>query len=478
MPKNKAPAFAKGRGKKQKVVLGELLETPNDEELKYLESLVLGNGTEVFSKDSSDSESEEVSEKGIADAREELNRPAWEDEDEDDNATFNEVVEKQGRRCKTGISGSKDYNTVLKQQYQNVMGAPRWANRKNKKEQYDNILGRCGNLVKKSIHLEKNKIELKKLKDLNSETYTEGPVIKVVEFHPTSTVALVAGLSGVASLFQVDGKQNTKLQSIQFDRFPIHCASFLKNGEEFIAGSQHHSFFYSHNLMTGQSLKANNLKIADITNMKNFKVSPDNKIIAVCGRFGKIFLLCGTTKELICELKMNGNVNALDFNDSSSKIYSHGSDGEVYIWDVRARSCIHRFIDEGCIDGTSIAISPNQQLVACGSSSGVVNIYENENVPLNKNCQPVKTFYNLVTSINKVKFNATSEVLAISSDLKDNSVKLIHCPSMTVFSNFPSFESKLARANCVNFSPNSGYFAVGNNRKSAHLFRLKFYGNY
>ena len=32
------------------------------------------------------------------------------------------------------------------------------------------------------------------------------------EFHPSATVGLVAGLSGTASLFQIDGKMNPKIQ--------------------------------------------------------------------------------------------------------------------------------------------------------------------------------------------------------------------------------------------------------------------------
>lgn len=52
-------------------------------------------------------------------------------------------------------------------------------------------------------HLPKNIIDIKVLKALNMSTRTEGPIVTSVEFHPSSTVALVAGVSGVLSLFQV-----------------------------------------------------------------------------------------------------------------------------------------------------------------------------------------------------------------------------------------------------------------------------------
>lgn len=60
--------------------------------------------------------------------------------------------------------------------------------------------------------------------------------------------------------------------------------------------------------------------------------------------------------------------------------------GEVHIWDMNTRMCVHKFVDDGCIVGTSISVSPTQQFLACGSSSGVVNLYntsklENTTIP-------------------------------------------------------------------------------------------------
>lgn len=51
--------------------------------------------------------------------------------------------------------------------------------------------------------LMKGELKIEKMKDLNMETRVEGPLINAVEFHPTSTVALVAGQAGVASIIQV-----------------------------------------------------------------------------------------------------------------------------------------------------------------------------------------------------------------------------------------------------------------------------------
>jgi WD40 repeat protein len=48
----------------------------------------------------------------------------------------------------------------------------------------------------------------------------------------------------------------------------------------------------------------------------------------------------------------------------------------VYIWDLKAQDCLHRFYDDGCIRGTAIDISNNNRYLATGSDSGVVNVYK------------------------------------------------------------------------------------------------------
>lgn len=52
-------------------------------------------------------------------------------------------------------------------------------------------------------NLPKSIIDIKALTPINKETHNEGPIVTSVEFHPSSTVALVAGTSGILSLFQV-----------------------------------------------------------------------------------------------------------------------------------------------------------------------------------------------------------------------------------------------------------------------------------
>jgi U3 small nucleolar RNA-associated protein 18 len=54
----------------------------------------------------------------------------------------------------------------------------------------------------------------------------------------------------------------------------------------------------------------------------------------------------------------------------------------------------------------------------------------------------------------------------------------VHLPSMTVYANFPNKSLELARPEVVAFSPNGGYFAVGNNIGAVRLFRYVTYYYY
>lgn len=99
--------------------------------------------------------------------------------------------------------------------------------------------------------------------------------------------------------------------------------------------------------------------------------------------------------------------------------------GQVYIFDMSSWSCVHSFFDEGCVQGTTIAFSPNGRFLACGSSSGIVNVYDASGVRATKAPTPIKAFGALRTEITTLAFNSTSEILAIASLHRDNAIKLV-----------------------------------------------------
>ncbi|CAL1284702.1 unnamed protein product [Larinioides sclopetarius] len=213
-------------------------------------------------------------------------------------------------------------------------------------------------------------------------------------------------------------------------------------------------------------------------NIRRFQMSPDGKYIAIHGRYGNIHLMSAKSKEWIGTLKMNGEVIAIAFNNDGTKMYSHGETGEVYVWDMSSRKCLHKFMDEGCVTGTAITISPNDQFLATGSDCGVVNIYDTRTIYDTPSPQPMKVLLNLTTEITNMKFNCTSEILAMSSSFKPEALKLVHFPSLTVFSNFPARGEFIRNPNSLDISTNSGFMCIGNNVGTAYIYRLKHYRNY
>lgn len=177
-------------------------------------------------------------------------------------------------------------------------------------------------------------------------------------------------------------------------------------------------------------------------------------------------------------MKQEYQSTAINFSQDSKKLFSHSDDNEVTVYNLCAQKIEHRFVDDGCVNGTSLTISPNGKFVATGSRQGFVNIYNYDDIFANKYPTPVKAISNLKTEITELKFNPTSEMLAICSAETDNAVKMIHFPSATVFSNFPSQLDNIGRATTVAFSPASGYFAVGTIATTVPLYRMQHYANY
>ncbi|XP_015177754.1 PREDICTED: U3 small nucleolar RNA-associated protein 18 homolog isoform X2 [Polistes dominula] len=380
------------------VYLDEVNDEDNEGDVKFQ--------IDIVSK-SSDENSDE-------DEQTEKKKRVWIDED-DEKYTVETAFDIQNRKI-SSQRPEKCYMDYLEKKYKHFVGNPKWAEINRVPDNSDDI---DNEILKHSSHLEtpqlkdlpKGKIDIKAMKPINQKTFSEGPKVSSLEFHPTSTLALVAGSSGILSLFQ------------------------------------------------------------------KYEVSPDGRLIALCGRLGDIYLLTSSTKELIGTLKMNTKCRTISFIDNK-KLVTHGDGHEMYIWDINSRTCIHRAVDDGCLSCSVTAISPNSQYLATGSREGIVNLYDLNKLLQAKYPVPLKIVSNFVTSISALKFNPTSEILAMASDKKANAFRMLHLPSFNVFSNFPTFQTTISMPCDIDFSPSSGYLGISNLSYKAFLYRLKHYGNY
>lgn len=394
--------------------------------------------------------------------------PAWRDDDDEDFRA--NIV--------PNVTSKAAYSEKLKQKYENLMGTPDWAklNRKLNLDDDDDIIRTIGHLHrKKSTSLRKDLLDVKRFPKINSETGNEGPIISCIEFHPKVSVSLVAGQSGVVSLFSIGGDVNNKLHSFKLKKFKVSAAHFAPDGSEvFIASKINHNYCI-YNLVKAEPKLVQLPLVVKKPNI--FQLSSDGRYIATSTGYDEVYLISTQSRELLRSLKNNTKTEAVAFSHNNKQLYCYGAQGEVTIWDLATFRVVKKFYDNGCVSASCITASQCGRLLATGSGEGVVNVYETSNL-IATDPLPLKCITNLRTKITSLQFNSTSEILAMSSGYYPNAVKLVHIPSYHVFSNFPKPSSNLYQVDKVSFSPNSGFMALGNNKGCAFLYRLKHYKNY
>ncbi|KAF9071451.1 WD40-repeat-containing domain protein [Rhodocollybia butyracea] len=218
-------------------------------------------------------------------------------------------------------------------------------------------------------------------------------------------------------------------------------------------------------------------------------------MLAVAGRGGYVHIVDWKSGagQVIGSLKCSsggGGVKGLWWSSSSSlESREHltvlTGDSEVYLWDVGERQCVRRWKDEGGFRGAGRVLTGSSQgsgWLAVGSNTGLVNVYGSDSYSSTSSSwpslspKPLKTVENLTTPISTLRFNHDAQVLAVASKEKKDSMRLIHLPSLTSFSNWPTSTTPLGHVTAVDFSARSEYMAVGNTRGRVLLYHLKNFG--
>mmetsp|Transcript_6459 Transcript_6459/g.14573 ORF Transcript_6459/g.14573 Transcript_6459/m.14573 type:complete len:659 (+) Transcript_6459:62-2038(+) len=316
-------------------------------------------------------------------------------------------------------------------------------------------------------------------------------VVNACQFHPGSDednpLLMTAGMDKMLRFFRIndhDSEENhTKIHGIHFPKMPITCASFLgDSGSVVLSGRR--PFFYVYDAASGNIQKIPSIVGRQERSLEKFTISPDGRIIAFLGNDGYVILVDGKSKQWIGDLKMNGSVRAVVFSEDGEYIMGSGSDGDVYKWHIGSRRCVERFHNEDGTITSSLAVSSN--FLAVGAESGVVNLYNDRHSAASAvrgrglslaatERTPIKSVMNMTTSADNMCFNHDGQILAMSSRRETNGLKLLHVPTQTVFSNWPTSKTPLKYVWSMDFSPGSKYLAVGNDHGKCLLYRLKHY---
>ncbi|KAI7829243.1 WD40-repeat-containing domain protein [Kickxella alabastrina] len=450
------------------------------------------------SGDEDESESESESDSDESQSEDEQDTAAWVDEDTQ-QATVALKSKARSRKLRetegeNEVAGDV-YEERLRQQFQKINPVPKWADKAeinawDDSDKEDDTVG--GDLLnttaplisKSSTLLAPTKLDTIRLRNANQMAPSQS-AISSIQFHPTSSVLLTAGLDKTLRLFEVDGKDNQKIQSIYFKDLPITSAQFIRGGQEVVVSGKR-GWYYSVDIEKSAVTRISGIPGYKMKSLEFMHSSTTSDRLAFMSNGGQIHLVSAQTKQFIHTLPMNGAVRDVAFTADGNYLWSTGLDNEVYQWDLRQNRCLSRWHDSATFRPTCLSVSPDTSYYASGDNAGVVNIYDT-NVVKDKrvgasgafyNVNAFKSINNLTTSIQGLKFNHSSEILGIYSRRKADQLKLVHLPSGTVFSNWPSSKSHLGHVQCMDFSPNSGFMAIGNDGGKALLYRLPHYQNY
>jgi len=431
-------------------------------------------------------------------------KAAWQDSDDEDvevTVVAKSMLRKLRETEEEEVLSGKEYEQRLRNQHNKLNPRATWAStstereksRKKDKssasEQAEKLLASAGGLLARARQLPSGRLEATRLKDASQEEPSDA-VVRSVEFHPGGQLLMAASLDRHLRFFSIDGVDNPRVQSIFLEDMPVHQAAFAGGGAQVIATGRR-SFFYVLDLETAKIERVLGIFGQKEKSFESFAASPSSQIAAFFGRDGTIPLVSLSSRQAVGSLKMNGTVRAGAFSSNGEELLTTGSDGMIYLWDLRMQKCVEKYVDEGSIGGTALAASPDGKTFASGATSGIVNVYQypaasgtattigdpggiaGPQAPVYLN--PMKALPQLTTAADSLTFSPDGQILAIASRLKKDSLRLIHVPTLNAFSNWPTSRTPLHYVHSMCFSPGGGYLAIGNAKGRVVLYRLHHY---
>jgi len=364
-----------------------------------------------------------------------------------------------------------------------------------KKSKTMSLLETAGTMVDSSKsgrkYLPPSRIDILRLIDANVSEPSKD-TISTVKFHSSGDVLMVGGADKTLRFFKVDGDKNAKQLSVRFNDMGISAASFLGASAQCVVSGRR-PYFYSYDAQSGAVSKVTTLSTKSLKSHEGMVTSPMGDRIAFLGSgAGYVHIVCGKQKLWQMDIKMNTGARSAVFLDEN-RLFTSGVDADIYLWDLRkAGKCLHRFQHEdgtastflsACPNPASLSLStptPSAHFLSVGTESGVVSVFDHDALNMPAPMQPLpclKTIFNLTTRITYSAFHPSGQLLAIASDEKIDQLRLIHMPSCTTYSNWPTERTPMRRVQCIDFSPGGGYMVVGNNKGKVLLYKLNHFSS-
>jgi len=385
---------------------------------------------------------------------------------------------------------------------------PKWAREKRKRD-YSNhgsesdeelctealqkMTRSTGNYIAKSNFLQKKNLTNTLLKDITIGHALKGQ-IRALKFHPLTPILITASHEKI-SLFKIcdDGlnlsKGNLFLQDVEFPKLHIDSVNFFNDGLSLLINTfnfNRKNSCFSYDLVEGKKTSLKHPIAIRESCVSKVKLSSDGIFIAYMTDVSDVYVYVLKTLEHLKTFRSNDKMIDFCFCPTrNNTLFGFAENGTIYIWNINQHSNQCYFNDEGCVRATCLSASANGQFIACGSNTGIVNVYETSaklflNCDQTRDTSPSYTLTNLTTSVSFVRFSADAQLMVFGSDVKHMAAKMLHSASGTVYQNFPSKHEMFSRdkLKCAAFSPKNAFFAFGTSSGKCRLYRLPHFDMY
>ncbi|KAK3337227.1 WD40 repeat-like protein [Cercophora scortea] len=365
-----------------------------------------------------------------------------------------------------------------------------------------------GEGARKRRKLRPETIDIQRTRDIPD---THKAAVSSLAFHPRHPILLSSCVSSIMHLHHVDPTAhptpNPSLTSVQVKSTDLRRADFLgPEGDEIVFAGRRR-YFHSWNIASGLVKKVTQIQghQREQRTMERFRLSPCGRYMALVSSDkkggGMLNIVNVRTMQWIAQARTNGRGGVSDFAwwSTGNGITILGKDGQATEWSMLTKRTVGVWRDEGSIGGTVIALGGRSggpadlggdRWVAVGSNSGIMNVYDRNDLLLSKDTTsggggggggvqikplptPTRSFDQLTTPISVVTFAPDGQLLAFGSFHKKDALRLVHLPSCTVYRNWPTEQTPLGRITAVAFSGTSDVLAVGNDVGKIRMWEIR-----
>lgn len=350
---------------------------------------------------------------------------------------------------------------------------------------------------------------------------THKAAVNNLSFHPEYPVLLSSSVSSVLFLHHINATAhptpNPMLTSVQAKLIDVRRAEFLYPAGDQIFFAGRRRFFHSWHLQSGVVEKTARIQGGhrqEHKSMEHFRLSPCGRYMGIVASTrkggGLVNIISVSSRQWIAGARLDSRHGIADFVwwSTGDGLSILGRDGSVGEYSMEERRFLGVWRDEGCVGGIVIALGGHRgpgalgedRWVAVGSSSGVTNIYDRnellvggsgtggsskkkkkggkagggeEEVTIKSNPEPTRRFEHLVTPITVITFSPDGQLMAFGSREKKDALRLVHLPSCTVYRNWPTENTPLGRITSVAFGRGSDLLAVGNDAGKVRLWDIR-----